>query len=80
MTVQETTQDVSGLHAKLDRKKSVDQHNALAHENFADKMDRMFHKIQKSVEDYNVKHQGMQDFYICSIGKNLLLVVPPKMS
>ncbi|KAM5142465.1 kinesin-like protein KIF11 [Mantella aurantiaca] len=71
VTVQETTQDVSGLHAKLDRKKAVDQHNALVHENFADKMDKMFHKIQKSVEDYNVKHQGMQDFYICSIDSHL---------
>ncbi|XP_018414185.1 PREDICTED: kinesin-like protein KIF11 [Nanorana parkeri] len=71
VTVQETTEDVSGLHAKLDRKKAVDQHNAVVHESFAEQMDRMFHKIQKSVEDYSVKQQGMQDFYIGSIDSHL---------
>lgn len=70
MTVQETTQDVSGLHAKLDRKKAVEQHNAAVHDYFAEQMDRMFHKIQKSVEDFGAKHQGMQDFYISSIGRD----------
>ncbi|KAM4636768.1 kinesin-like protein KIF11 [Discoglossus pictus] len=66
-TVQETTKDVSGLHEKLDRKRAVDQHNAQVHESFAGQMDKMFNNIQKSVEDYGAKQQGMLDFYTCSI-------------
>ncbi|KAM8923926.1 kinesin-like protein KIF11 isoform 2-T2 [Pelodytes ibericus] len=66
-TVQETTKDVSGLHEKLDRKKAVDQHNARVHENFAEQMDKMFNGIQKSVEEFSEKQQGMLDFYPTSI-------------
>ncbi|KAM4703245.1 kinesin-like protein KIF11 [Rhinophrynus dorsalis] len=66
-TVRETTKDVSGLHEKLDRKKAVDQHNAQAHEHFAEQMDRMFSTIQRSVDEYSMKQQGMLDFYSSSI-------------
>lgn len=71
VTVQESTEHVSGLHAKLDRKKAVEQHNALVHDSFAEQMDKRFQRIQKSVEDYSIKHQGMQDFYICSVDAHL---------
>nr|AAH82827.1 LOC397908 protein [Xenopus laevis] len=66
-TVRETTRDVSGLHEKLDRKKAVDQHNFQVHENFAEQMDRRFSVIQRTVDDYSVKQQGMLDFYTNSI-------------
>ncbi|XP_068111215.1 LOW QUALITY PROTEIN: kinesin-like protein KIF11 [Hyperolius riggenbachi] len=73
-TVQETTKDVSGLHAKLDRKKVVEQHNAQVHENFAEQMDKMFTEVQRTVDTYNAKQQGMLDSYIGSIDTHLAAV------
>ncbi|KAE8590357.1 hypothetical protein XENTR_v10018031 [Xenopus tropicalis] len=70
-TVRETSKDVSGLHAKLDRKRAVDQHNTQVHENFAEQMDKRFSVIERSVDEYSVKQQGMLDFYTNSID-NLL--------
>ncbi|MEE6485682.1 hypothetical protein FKM82_014376 [Ascaphus truei] len=67
-TVKETTNDVSGLHKKLDRKKVVDQHNAHVHESFAEQMEKMFSRIQKSVDEYSVKQQGMLNLYTASVG------------
>eukprot|EP00079_Xenopus_tropicalis_P027672 XP_012822015.1 PREDICTED: kinesin-like protein KIF11 isoform X1 [Xenopus tropicalis] len=66
-TVRETSKDVSGLHAKLDRKRAVDQHNTQVHENFAEQMDKRFSVIERSVDEYSVKQQGMLDFYTNSI-------------
>ncbi|XP_063818119.1 kinesin-like protein KIF11 isoform X2 [Pseudophryne corroboree] len=70
-TVQETKEDVSGLHAKLDRKKAVEQHNAEVHGKFAEQMDKMFSTIQLSAEEYSAKQQGMLDFYTSSIEDHL---------
>ncbi|NXI10961.1 KI11B protein, partial [Irena cyanogastra] len=50
-TVEETTRDVSGLHAKLDRKKAVDQHNAVVQNTFAGQMNASFSKMQDSITD-----------------------------
>ncbi|NP_001016116.2 kinesin-like protein KIF11 [Xenopus tropicalis] len=66
-TVRETSKDVSGLHAKLDRKRAVDQHNTQVHENFAEQMNKRFSVIERSVDEYSVKQQGMLDFYTNSI-------------
>ncbi|CAJ0917264.1 unnamed protein product [Ranitomeya imitator] len=66
-TVTETTKDVSGLHAKLDRKAAVEQHNAQVQGNFAEEMDKMFGRIQKSVEEYSAKQKGKLDVYTGSI-------------
>ncbi|XP_040293401.1 kinesin-like protein KIF11 [Bufo bufo] len=66
-TVEETTKDVSGLHAKLDRKASVEHHNAQVHGSFAEDMDKMFSTIQRSVDEYSVKQQGKLDVYTSSI-------------
>ncbi|XP_073541345.1 kinesin-like protein KIF11 [Phyllobates terribilis] len=66
-TVNETTKDVSGLHAKLDRKAAVEQHNAQVQGNFAEEMDKMFGRIQKSVDEYSAKQQGKLDMYTGSI-------------
>ncbi|KAM4032837.1 kinesin-like protein KIF11 isoform 2-T2 [Anomaloglossus baeobatrachus] len=66
-TVKETTEDVSGLHAKLDRKAAVEQHNAWVQGNFAEEMDKMFSTIQRSVDEYSAKQQGKLDGYTDSI-------------
>ncbi|XP_061204985.1 kinesin-like protein KIF11 [Neopsephotus bourkii] len=70
-TVQETAKDVSGLHAKLDRKKVVDQHNAIVQNTFAGKMNDLFNKIQDSVTENSLKQQQMLTSYTNFIG-NLL--------
>ncbi|KFV82797.1 Kinesin-like KIF11, partial [Struthio camelus australis] len=67
-TVQETTKDVSGLHAKLDRKKAVDQHNAIVQNTFARQMNVLFNKIQDSVSENSLKQQHMLTSYTNFIG------------
>nr|XP_006630558.1 PREDICTED: kinesin-like protein KIF11 [Lepisosteus oculatus] len=66
-TVDVSTSDVSGLHSKLDRKKNVEEHNAKMQETFASQMDTFFSQMQKSVEEQNLKHQGMLDMYRNSV-------------
>ncbi|XP_074855659.1 kinesin-like protein KIF11 [Carettochelys insculpta] len=70
-TVEETTKDVSGLHAKLDRKKVVDQHNAEAQQRFAGLMNALFSKIQDSVNENSLKQQLMLESYINLLGELL---------
>ncbi|XP_071987108.1 kinesin-like protein KIF11 isoform X2 [Engystomops pustulosus] len=70
-TVKETTKDVSGLHAKLDRKAAVEQHNAQVHGDFAEEMDQMFSTIQRSMDEYSSKQQGKLDVYTTSINDHL---------
>ncbi|MFT7807279.1 kinesin-like protein KIF11 [Arapaima gigas] len=66
-TVKVSTQDVTGLHEKLDRKKAVEQHNTAVQQNFAEQMQMSFDQMQTSVEEQNSKHQGMLDFYSESV-------------
>nr|XP_021149439.1 kinesin-like protein KIF11 [Columba livia] len=70
-TVEETTKDVSGLHAKLDRKKAVDQHNAIIQNTFAGQMNVLFNKIQDSVNENSLKQQQMLTSYTNFIGELL---------
>ncbi|NXG72898.1 KIF11 protein, partial [Baryphthengus martii] len=67
-TVEETTKDVSGLHAKLDRKKAVDQHNAIVQNTFAGQMNALFNKIQDSVSENSLKQQQVLTSYTNFIG------------
>ncbi|NXP31218.1 KIF11 protein, partial [Leiothrix lutea] len=67
-TVEETTRDVSGLHAKLDRKKAVDQHNAVVQNTFAGQMNALFSKIQDSITENSLKQQQMLASYTNFIG------------
>uniref|UniRef100_A0A8C8APB8 Kinesin-like protein n=1 Tax=Otus sunia TaxID=257818 RepID=A0A8C8APB8_9STRI len=67
-TVEETTKDVSGLHAKLDRKKAVDQHNAIVQNTFAGQMNALFNKIQDSVSENSLKQQQMLSSYTNFVG------------
>ncbi|XP_058044857.1 kinesin-like protein KIF11 [Ahaetulla prasina] len=66
-TVKETTSDVSGLHAKLDRKKAVEQHNAEAQNTFMDHMNILFDKIQSSVRKNYQNQQEMLNSYTSSV-------------
>ncbi|XP_039191978.1 kinesin-like protein KIF11 [Crotalus tigris] len=66
-TVKETTNDVSGLHAKLDRKKAVEQHNVEAQKTFMDHMNILFDKIQNSVKKNYQNQQEMLDSYTSSV-------------
>ncbi|KAL7990482.1 hypothetical protein Chor_013912 [Crotalus horridus] len=66
-TVKETTNDVSGLHAKLDRKKVVEQHNVEAQKTFMDHMNILFDKIQNSVKKNYQNQQEMLDSYTSSV-------------
>ncbi|NXO32985.1 KI11B protein, partial [Locustella ochotensis] len=67
-TVEETTRDVSGLHAKLDRKKAVDQYNAVIQNTFAGQMNALFSKIQDSITENSLKQQQMLVSYTSFIG------------
>ncbi|KAM3666352.1 kinesin-like protein KIF11 isoform 1-T1 [Ammospiza maritima maritima] len=67
-TVEETTRDVSGLHAKLDRKRAVDQHNAAVQNTFAGQMNASFSKIQDSITENSLKQQQMLTYYTNLIG------------
>uniref|UniRef100_A0A673ZSI4 Kinesin-like protein n=1 Tax=Salmo trutta TaxID=8032 RepID=A0A673ZSI4_SALTR len=73
-TVDASTKDVSGLHAKLERKKKVEEHNSEIQMSFAGCMDAMFSQMQNSVEDHHSKHQGMLDSYKTSVGEQLEMV------
>ncbi|XP_066549118.1 kinesin-like protein KIF11 [Amia ocellicauda] len=66
-TVDVSTKDVSGLHAKLDRKKEVEQHNAKMQDTFANRMDSLFNQMEKSVDEQSVKQRGIVDFYKNSV-------------
>ncbi|XP_027765397.1 kinesin-like protein KIF11 [Empidonax traillii] len=67
-TVEETTKDVSGLHAKLDRKEAVEQHNAVVQNTFAVQMNALFNKIQDSLSENSLKQQQMLTSYTNFIG------------
>lgn len=66
-----STKDVSDLHAKLERKKKVEEHNSEIQISFTDHMDAMFSQMQNSVEDQRNKHQSMLDSYKTSVGEQL---------
>ncbi|CAI5774769.1 KIF11 [Podarcis lilfordi] len=66
--VKETTTDVSGLHAKLDRKKAVEQHNEEVQKTFADHMNAFFCDMKNSINENCWKHQQMLDSYTSSVG------------
>uniref|UniRef100_A0A674EXV4 Kinesin-like protein n=1 Tax=Salmo trutta TaxID=8032 RepID=A0A674EXV4_SALTR len=70
-TVDVSTKDLSDLHAKLERKKKVEEHNSEIQISFTDHMDAMFSQMQNSVEDQRNKHQSMLDSYKTSVGEQL---------
>ncbi|XP_009073147.1 PREDICTED: kinesin-like protein KIF11, partial [Acanthisitta chloris] len=67
-TVEETKMDVSGLHAKLDRKKAVEQYNAVVQNTFSEQISALFNKIQDSISENSLKQQNMLTSYKNALG------------
>ncbi|XP_037127988.1 kinesin-like protein KIF11 [Syngnathus acus] len=58
-----STCDVSGLHAKLDRKKLVEQHNTAEQQSFAERMAAAFGDVQHGVQRQGDKHRLVLSSY-----------------
>ncbi|XP_014908365.1 kinesin-like protein KIF11 isoform X2 [Poecilia latipinna] len=61
--VGESTSDVSGLHAKLDRKTKVEQHNMQMQQSFSQRMDGAFSSMQRSVQQHGAAQARMLTGY-----------------
>lgn len=68
-TADASTQDVSGLHAKLQRKKEVELHNGEVQQSFAQRMENCYNSMQTSLQEQSHKHAAMIDYYRSSVGK-----------
>lgn len=68
-TAEVSTQDVSGLHAKLQRKKEVELHNGEVQQSFAQRMENCYNSMQTSLHEQSHKHAAMIDYYRSSVGK-----------
>ncbi|KAL0964513.1 hypothetical protein UPYG_G00324880 [Umbra pygmaea] len=66
-TVDASTNDVFGLHAKLERKKKVEEHNSEIQMTFTERMDAVFSQMQNSAEEQCIKQQSMLDSYSSSV-------------
>ncbi|XP_067222841.1 kinesin-like protein KIF11 [Chanodichthys erythropterus] len=70
-TADASTQDVSGLHAKLQRKKEVELHNGEVQQSFAQRMENCYNSMQTSLQEQSHKHAAMIDYYRSSVGELL---------
>lgn len=68
-TAEASTQDVSGLHAKLQRKVEVEHHNGEVQESFTQRMENCYNSMQTSLQEQSHKHTAMIDYYRSSVGK-----------
>uniref|UniRef100_A0A672QJT9 Kinesin-like protein n=1 Tax=Sinocyclocheilus grahami TaxID=75366 RepID=A0A672QJT9_SINGR len=68
-TAEVSTQDVNGLHAKLQRKREVDLHNGEIQQSFAQRMENCYNSMQTSLQEQSHKHAAMIDYYRSSVGK-----------
>ncbi|XP_061767489.1 kinesin-like protein KIF11 isoform X2 [Nerophis ophidion] len=62
-TVDISTGDVSGLHAKLDRKKAVELHNQLVQQSLSERMAAAFSGVQDSIKQHGGEHARMLSGY-----------------
>uniref|UniRef100_A0A671MZJ6 Kinesin-like protein KIF11 n=1 Tax=Sinocyclocheilus anshuiensis TaxID=1608454 RepID=A0A671MZJ6_9TELE len=70
-TAEVSTQDVNGLHAKLQRKREVDLHNGEVQQSFAQRMENCYNSMQTSLQEQSHKHAAMIDYYRSSVGELL---------
>ncbi|XP_008428684.1 kinesin-like protein KIF11 isoform X2 [Poecilia reticulata] len=61
--VGESTSDVSGLHAKLDRKTQVEQHNMQMQQSFSQRMDGAFSSMQRGVQQHGAAQAAVLTGY-----------------
>ncbi|XP_077438997.1 kinesin-like protein KIF11 [Vanacampus margaritifer] len=66
-TADASTSDVFGLHAKLDRKKLVEQHNVAAQQGFAERMALAFSGMRRGVQQQGHKHRHVLSGYLQTI-------------
>lgn len=66
-TAQESTDDVFGLHDKLDRKIRVEQHNSGARQRFSQRMDGAFASMQSAISLQASRQQSMLGSYSQSV-------------
>lgn len=55
--------DVSGLHAKLDRKREVEEHNTSVQQGFTQRINACCCQMQMAIQENNAKHLAMMDYY-----------------
>ncbi|XP_038677933.1 kinesin-like protein KIF11 isoform X1 [Scyliorhinus canicula] len=67
-TAEDSTKDVSGLHAKLDRKKMVEFHNCKAQDSFVKQMNDLFSEMQRKTDETCLKQQEVLAFCTKSVG------------
>ncbi|XP_051579257.1 kinesin-like protein KIF11 [Myxocyprinus asiaticus] len=70
-TAEASTQDVSGLHAKLQRKKEVELHNGEIQQSFAQRMENYYNSMQSSLQEQGHKQASIIDYYRSSVGELL---------
>ncbi|XP_076981543.1 kinesin-like protein KIF11 [Tamandua tetradactyla] len=70
-TVEETTNDVSELHSKLDRKKAIDEYNAEAQDIFGKSLNSLFSHMEELIKDGSSKQKAMLEVHKTLFG-NLL--------
>ncbi|XP_052001750.1 kinesin-like protein KIF11 [Xyrauchen texanus] len=70
-TAEASTQDVSGLHAKLQRKKEVELHNGEIQQSFAQRMENCYNSMQSSLQEQGHKQASIIDYYRSSVGELL---------
>uniref|UniRef100_A0A672R0K4 Kinesin-like protein n=1 Tax=Sinocyclocheilus grahami TaxID=75366 RepID=A0A672R0K4_SINGR len=70
-TAETSTQDVSGLHAKLQRKREVEFHNGEVQQSFAQRMENCYNSMQTLLQEQSHKHAAMIDYYRSSVGELL---------
>lgn len=62
-TADVSTKDVSGLHAKLDRKRQVEQHNSTVQQSFAQHMEASYSQMQRSLQQQSSTQHSFMDFF-----------------
>ncbi|XP_052009273.1 kinesin-like protein KIF11 [Xyrauchen texanus] len=70
-TAETSTQDVSGLHAKLQRKKDVELHNGEVQLSFVQRMENCYNSMQISLQEQGHKQASIIDYYRSSVGELL---------
>ncbi|XP_028845560.1 kinesin-like protein KIF11 isoform X2 [Denticeps clupeoides] len=70
-TAEVSTQDLSGLHDKLDRKGQVETHNSKVQQSFAESMDTICSSMQRSLLEQSTKHQNLMEYYTSSVSQIL---------
>ncbi|XP_012689681.1 kinesin-like protein KIF11 [Clupea harengus] len=62
-TADVSTKDVSGLHAKLDRKREVEGHNSAVQQSFGQHMEASYSHMQRSLQQQSSLHQGFMEYF-----------------